>query len=256
MFDWAHYSKTKGALKLHTLLNNRTAIPECITVSTGKVADITAAKNMQFTLETGSVLVFDRGYIDYSWWKKLDDNGLFFVTRAKSNMHLFVTGQHASPTEKGVIADEIVMLGDYNAMNNEDYLQRFRRIIYVDQESEKEFIFLTNNRTLSAATIAAIYKDRWHIELFFKWIKQNLTIKSFLGTSKNAVLSQIWAAMIFYLLLSYIKFQTKFSKSLLEFTRMVKETLLFRQNLIDLLSLNTKTLQKLQCIENPQLAFF
>ena len=257
LFDWAQCSKTKGALKLHTLLNNRTAIPECLTISTGKVADITAAKKMTFSLETGSILVFDRGYIDYSWWKKIDDNGLYFVTRAKNSAHLFVTGQHQEKiTEKGILADELVMLGDYNAMKKEQYLQRFRRIRYHDQETQKEFIFLTNNLQLSAATIAAIYKERWQIELFFKWIKQNLTIKSFLGTSQNAVLSQIWVAMIFYLLLSYIKFQTKFSKSLLEFTRMVKETLLFRQNLIDLLSLNTKTIQNIQRIEYPQMAFF
>jgi len=117
-------------------------------------------------------------------------------------------------------------------------------------------VYLTNNFELSAKQIADIYKDRWQIELFFKWIKQNLKIKTFLGTSKNAVMTQIWIAMIYYLLVAYIKFQTKFKNSLLELTRMVRETVMFRRNLIDLLSLNTETVFKLKLEKSPQMSFW
>ena len=254
VFDWAKYSKTKGALKLHLLLNNRTAIPELINITEGKVADITAIKQMSLNLEKGSILVFDRGYIDYLWWKKLDTDGIFFVSRTKEKQNIFVTGQHQTLLEPGILADEEVIFGDYNAMKV--YPGKLRRIRYYDQESQREYCYLTNNFELTALQIAEIYKARWQIELFFKWIKQNLKIKTFLGTSKNAVLTQIWIAMIYYLLLAYIKFQTKFKKSLLELTRMIRETLLFRRNIIDLLSLETKTLFRIKRQHSPQMCFW
>lgn len=256
VFDWAKYRTTKGALKIHTLLNNRTAIPEFLTVTEGKKADISVAQVTRLNLEKGSIIAYDRGYMDFEWWKKLDEQGIYFVSRAKSNNNLFVIGQHKMPIGKGVLADELVILGDYNAMEKQKYLKALRRVRFFDEKTQKEYVFLTNNCRLASTTIAAIYKDRWQIELFFKWIKQNLKIKSFFGTSKNAVLSQIWVAMIYYLLLAYIKFQTKFKQSLLAFTRMIRESLMFRQNLIDLLSLNTKNLFKLRRLENPQLQFF
>jgi len=256
LFDWAKYRTTKGALKLHTLLDNRTGIPECLLITDGKTGDITAAKSMSLNLEKDSIIVFDRAYIDYAWWQKLNDQGLFFVSRAKKNTNTFVLGQHNYPLEKGVLADEKIIFGDYNELINERYTAPLRRLRFWDDDTKKEYIFLTNNMVLSARTIADIYKDRWQIELFFKWIKQNLKIKTFLGTSKNAVMSQIWVAMIYYLLLAYIKSQTRFRGSLLELTRMLRETLMFRQNLIDLLSLNLVSLSKIQKFEEPQLAFF
>lgn len=254
VFDWAKYSKTKGALKLHLLLNNRTAIPELINITEGKTADITAIKQMSLNLEKGSILVFDRGYIDYQWWKKLDTDGICFVSRTKINQNIFVTGQHQTLLEPNILADEEVIFGDYNAMKV--YPDKLRRIKYYDEKSQKEYCYLTNNFELTALQIANIYKERWQIELFFKWIKQNLKIKTFLGTSKNAVLTQIWIAMIYYLLLAYIKFQTKFKKSLLELTRMIRETLLFRRSIIDLLSLETKTLFRFKRQSSPQLCFW
>lgn len=257
MFDWAKYTKTKGALKLHLLLNNRTAIPELINITNGKVGDITAVKTMGLeTLEKGSIVVFDRAYIDYQWWNKLDKNEITFVSRTKKNQNIFVLGQHKDKKlDKGIIADEIVMFGDYNAMEYK-YDKKLRQIRYFDEETKKEYTYLTNNFSLTAKQIADIYKDRWQIELFFKWIKQNLKIKTFLGTSKNAVMTQIWIAMIYYLLLAYIKFQTKFNNSLLELTRMIKETILFRRNLIDLLSLSCKTIHKLKMPEMCQLSLW
>lgn len=254
IFDWAKYTKEKGALKIHLLLNNQTTIPELLTISDGKKADITAIKEMDIKLKKGSILVFDRGYIDYEWWNKLDEDGITFVSRTKNNQNIFVVGQHKNKLEKNIITDEIVMFGDYTAMKKYD--KKMRRIRYWDENSKKEYIYLTNNFKLTAKQIADIYKDRWQIELFFKWIKQNLKIKTFLGTSQNAVMTQIWIAMIYYLLLAYIKFQTKFKKSLLELTRMIKETIMLRRNLIDLLSLEVKTLFRVVKQKSPQMSFF
>ena len=254
VFDWAKYQKEKGALKIHMLLNNTTTIPELLTISDGKKADITAAKEMSLKLRKGSILVFDRGYVDYNWWQKLNEDEITFVSRAKSNQNIFVVGQHKIKLERNIISDEVVIFGDYNAMKI--YKEKLRMIKYWDEENKKEYTYLTNNFKLTARQIADIYKDRWQIELFFKWIKQNLKIKTFLGTSRNAVMTQIWIAMIYYLLLAYIKFQTKFKKSLLELTRMIRETLMLRRNLIDLLSLETKTLFIIQRQKIPQLSLF
>jgi len=254
LFDWAKYRKTKGAIKIHVMLNNRTAIPELLTITDGKKADATIAKAINSkSLEKGSIIVFDRAYIDYGWWRKLNQDGIFFVSRTKNSQNIFVVGQH-NPNElkgKNILADEKVIFGAFD----EKYQGTLRRVRYYDEKSKRVFEYLTNNFELSAQQIAFIYKERWQIELFFKWIKQNLKIKSFLGTSKNAVMSQIWTAMIYYLLLNYIKFQTKFKKSLLEFTRMIRETILFRRNLIDLLSLNFQNIHKLAIIDSPQLTF-
>lgn len=255
IFDWAKYSKTKGALKLHTLFNNRTTVPELLILSDGKTGDITAAKEKDLPLEKGSIIVFDRAYIDYEWWAKLNNDGIFFVSRVKSNQNIFVVGQHKTKLEKNILADETVIFGDYHAMNV--YSEKLRRVKYFDEENGKVYIYLTNNFELTAGQIAQIYKERWQIELFFKWIKQNLKIKTFLGTSKNAVMTQIWVAMVYYLLLAYIKFQTKFKKSLLEFTRMIRETLMVRRSLVDLLSLNVRTVYKIKIQERcHQLSFW
>ena len=256
MFDWARYTKTKGALKLHTLLDNRTMIPELIISSDGKKGDVTAGKEMNLPekLEKGSIVVFDRAYIDYGWWKKLNDNEIFFVSRTKSNQHILVLGQHQKSGERGVLSDDRVLIGEHYGYEKYPEVLRFVRV--VDLKTKNVYEYLTNNFKLSALQVAEIYIQRWQVELFFKWIKQNLKIKSFLGTSENAVLSQIWVAMSYYLLMAYIKFQTKFSKTLLELTRMVRETLFIRRNLIDMLSLDSTTVYKFESPPIPQLALF
>lgn len=256
LFNWATYSKTKGALKLHMILDSTTMLPEVINITEGRANDIATAKQINIDkLEKGSILVFDRGYIDYKWWSILDQKGLTFVSRIKKSQNIHVFGQHKDKLEKSILADEKVIFGSYQAMDN--YEKDLRRVRYWDEEKQKEYEYLTNNFDLSAKQIADIYKDRWQIELFFKWIKQNLKIKTFLGTSKNAVMTQIWIAMIYYLLIAYIKFQTKFSKSLLELTRMIREVLMFKRSLIDLLSLDAKTIVRLQTQEfNPQMSFW
>jgi len=257
LFDWAKYSKTKGALKLHMILDSTTMLPEIINVTEGKANDIATAKLINIDkLQKGSILVFDRGYIDYGWWNSLDQKEITFVSRTKKDQNIWIVGQHKKGNmEKGILADEIVIFGSYGAMGK--YEKQLRRVRYWDEEKQKEYEYLTNNFDLKASQIADIYKDRWQVELFFKWIKQNLKIKTFLGTSRNAVMTQIWVAMIYYLLLSYIKFQTKFKRSLLELTRMIREVLMFKRSLIDLLSLDEKTIYKLKSQElNPQMSFW
>lgn len=197
--------------------------------------------------------MFDRGYIDYEWWNDSDKDEITFVSQTKTNQNIFVVGQHENKLEKNIITDEKVIFGDYSAMKKYD--KKMRRIKYWDENNKKEYVYMTNNFNLTAKQIADIYKDRWQIELFFKWIKQNLKIKTFLGTSQNAMMTQIWMAMIYYLLLAYIKFQTKFKNSLLELTRMIRETIMYRRNLIDLLSLEVKTLFRIEKQKSPQLCF-
>lgn len=238
--DWALYRHAKGAVKMHTLLNNRTNIPELVNVSTGKVADVTAAKKMSISIPRSSILVFDRGYLDYTWWNKLNTDGIFFVTRPKKTSLLVVSSEYKKP-HGTILADEKIWLGD---VMKAQYPHEMRRVKYLNDDGEI-YEYVTNNFVLSGEEIALVYKERWRIELFFKWIKQNLKIKSFLGTSENAVLSQLWVAMIYYLILSYIKFQTRFPRSLLELTRMVRETLFVRRSLIDLLSLSEKTVSRI-----------
>ncbi len=252
VFDWATYTKTKGALKLHTLLDNTTMMPEVIVSSTGKMGDVTGGKvmNLQSTLKQGSIVVFDRAYIDYAWWNELDEKGIYFVSRVKTNTAILVMGQHDIP-QGSVLKDERVLIGENNG-----YSKVLRRVRIIDDKTKTVYEYVTNNFKLNGTQIAEIYKQRWQIELFFKWIKQNLKIKTFLGTSKNAVLSQIWVAMIYYLLLAYIKFQTKFPKSLLELTRMVREVLFVRRSFIDLLSLDSRTVYKFERLPDIQLKMF
>lgn len=241
LFDWAKYQNTKGAIKIHTVLDNKRGIPTVIEVTEGNVADITQGQNMDLELPVGSILVFDRGYIDYTWWKKLDAQGLFFVTRAKKTTTVIIASRNEIVDDE-ILADDVVWVGD---PVEDVYGKQMRCVRYVDKK-QGELMFLTNNFTLTAKEVALVYKERWQIELFFKWIKQNLKIKTFLGTSRNAVMNQIWVAMIYYLLLSYIKFQTRYEGSLLELTWMIKTTLLARRSLIDLLSLTPNTITKLK----------
>jgi hypothetical protein len=242
--DWAHYRTGKGAIKIHTLLDNRTLLPELLVITVGKHHDGTIAREcMQaiYGLEPGSIVVFDRAYIDFKWWDTLDRNDLYFVSRIKQNQLITVNERRSSRVTGSVLQDDLVYIGDVTTLL---YPKRIRLITVVTDEG-KQYTYVTNNDTLSASEIALVYKERWQIELFFKWIKQNLKIKRFFGTSPNAVLSQVWIAMIYYLLLMYIHFQTNHQGSLLEFTRLVRETLLVRRPLIDLLSLNTETLAQL-----------
>jgi len=237
LFPWARFRRKKGAVKLHCLLDYRGEIPGFLLVTEGRRHECKVAKEAPLPLSSDSIICFDKGYLDFEWLKSLDARKIFFVTRTKSNAAYQIIGQQESKTAKGVLADQTIQLtGVVSAFK---YPGKLRLITFYDREEKRTYRFLTNNFKLAASTIAEIYRARWKIEIFFKWIKQNLKIKTFLGTSKNAVLTQIWTAMIYYLLLAYLKYQTKYAYSLLEFTRMIQATLFERIQLIDLLSLRT-----------------
>ena len=256
IFPWATFRKRKGAIKLHYLYDHSGSLPSFMVMTDGKHHDIRVARSeekLDFALLPDSILSIDKAYIDYNWLYSLNRRGAYFVTRVKGNMKYEVTGQHKPIKNKQVVRDDIVRLTGYHTTKK--YPEELRIVGYTDPGTGKHYEFLTNNWILSAKTIADIYKSRWQIELFFKWIKQNLKIKSFLGTSSNAVLSQIWVAMCYYLLLTYIKYQTRFSHSITELSRMIKEILMERTNLIDILSLNVKTVKKAR-EPVPQLALF
>jgi IS4 transposase len=215
VFPWAEFRQRKGAIKLHYLFDHSGSLPTFMVLTDSKRHEVRVAKSeekLDFHLLPDSIVSFDRGYLDFKWLYSLEKRGVWFVTRAKKNLQYQVTGQHQPIRNDQFTRDEQIELTVEKSRHS--YPKILRLVSYTNPETGKEYEFLTNNMKLAASTIAAIYKSRWQIELFFKWIKQNLKIKSFLGTSKNAVLSQIWVAMCYYLLLSYIKFQTKFAGTL------------------------------------------
>lgn len=230
LFDWARFRYNKGALKIHTTFNLTDQIPEFINITDGTVGDINGINFHRFK---DCILVFDRGYNSFDWFEVFDDNRVTFVSRAKRNYSFEFMGQHLKPTGEGILKDEVVSLK--NPTSKETYPKRLRLVTYADPETGEIYRYLTNNFRYSAEVIVYIYKKRWEIELFFKWIKQNLKIKTFLGTSENAVKTQIWVAMIYYLLLRYIKGQTN-DRSMLELTRVIKEILLDNRSMLDLFS--------------------
>ncbi|MGD1036371.1 MAG: IS4 family transposase [Roseiarcus sp.] len=201
VFPWAHFRTTKAAVKMHTLLDLRGNIPNFIHVSTGKLHDVHALDLL--LPEPGAIYVMDRGYVDFARLHAVHRAGAFFVTRAKSNMD--ARRVYSAPTDRstGVICDQSIALnGHYTSAHDPE---RLRRVRFKDAETSKTLVFLTNNFDLPALTIAALYKNRWQVELFFKWIKQHLRIKQFYGTSENAVKTQIWIAVSVYVLVAIVK---------------------------------------------------
>jgi hypothetical protein len=220
-FPWAHFRTTKAAVKMHTLLDLKGGIPSFIHVSDGKLHDVHALDLLE--LEAGAIYVMDRGYVDFSRLHALHLAGAFFVTRAKSNMKWHRV--YSMPTDRstGIICDQrIAMDGFYT---KQDYPAQLRRVRFNDPDTGKTLVFLTNQMTLSAMTICALYKNRWQVELFFKWIKQHLRIKRFFGTSENAVKTQIWIAVSVYVLVAIIKKKLQLDASLYTLLQILSVTL-------------------------------
>jgi len=201
LFPWASFRRTKAGLKLHTLLDHDGYLPAFVAVSPAREPEIKKARSLR--LPKGSIVVEDLGYTDYAWYAHLTTQKIFFVTRQKRNAAYEVLERHSVNKSQGLLSDQTIRLTGVKALECHAPL---RRIAYRDPASGKRYVFLTNHFKLSAKTIADIYKERWQIEIFFRWIKQNLRIKAFMGNSENAVLSQIFAALIVYLLLCYLKF--------------------------------------------------
>jgi hypothetical protein len=210
LFDWAPFRSTKAALKLHTLLDLRGSIPTFLHISDGKLHDVNVLDILP--IEAGAFYVMDRGYLDFTRLYAMHQVGAFFVTRAKQGMDARRVYSSVTQRSTGVICDQRVRLsGFYSA---KAYPEHLRRVRFKDPESGKTLVFLTNNTLLPALTIAALYKSRWQVELFFKWIKQHLRIKRFLGTSENAVKTQIWCAVATYVLIAIIKKELHLNASL------------------------------------------
>jgi hypothetical protein len=210
LFDWAPFRTTKAAVKMHTLLDLRGSIPAFIHVSDGKMHEVNVLDILP--VEAGAFYVMDRGYLDFARLYNMHQAGAFFVTRTKRGMDARRVYSAPAQRDTGVICDQsIAMNGFYIA---KDYPELLRRIRFKDPETGKTLVFLTNNTMLPALTIAALYKNRWQVELFFKWIKQHLRIKRFLGTSENAVKTQIWCAVSTYVLIAIVKKELQLDASL------------------------------------------
>jgi hypothetical protein len=210
LFEWAPFRTTKAAVKMHTLLDLRGSIPAFIHISDGKMHEVNVLDILP--VEAGAFYVMDRGYLDFARLYKMHQAGAFFVTRAKRGMDARRVYSAATDRSAGVICDQSIALNGFYI--SKDYPEHLRRIRFKDPESGKTLVFLTNNTTLPPLTIAALYKNRWQVELFFKWIKQHLRIKRFLGTSENAVKTQIWCAVSTYVLIAIVKKELHLDASL------------------------------------------
>ena len=217
LFPWAKFRKTKGAIKLHTLLDLRGNIPVFIEITHGRFHDVNILDEL--IPEPGSFYLMNRGYLDFARLYTFHSSRAFFITRAKSNFKFRRLYSHPVDKSKGLKCDQtIVLTGFYSA---KDYPEKLRRVRYFDQETENDFVFLTNNFTIKALTVAELYKCRWKVELFFKWIKQHLRIKAFYGTTENAVKTQIWIAISVYVLIAIVRKQLNLAISLYTFLQIL-----------------------------------
>ena len=229
LYNWAKFRAKKGAVKLHVKLNHSGYLPTFMVVTPGKVHETKIAPSIP--LDGGDVAIFDKGYADFLWYKSLDDKGVIFVTRIKRNAQYEVVELKDVSRFKYIYSDQILKLKGF--YSKQKYPDKLRRVRSKDPDTGKIITILTNNFTWSAKTIARIYKERWQIELFFKALKQQLKVKSFVGTSENALLSQLWIALTTYLLLSYLKFKSKFGWSLYTLCSILPVNLFARRNLWD-----------------------
>jgi len=229
LFPWANFQPSKNAVKLHVLLNSASA-PQDLQVTAGQVHELEVARRLDFA--PGDLVLLDRGYVDFAWLFSLHRQGVGFVTRLPRNIRYQVLQERPGPSDSPVSADQLVRLSTYYSRRH--YPDPLRLVHYRDPDG-KEYVFLTNLPDLPALAVADLYRQRWQIETFFRWIKQNLKIKAFYGTSENAVLIQIWTAMIAYLLLLWLKLRSWAGWSILELTRLVQTLIMERTNLWALL---------------------
>ena len=227
LFDWAKFRRTKGAVKLHLVLDHDGYLPSVAVITDGKQADVKVARRLRFA--PGSILVMDRGYLDFTWFGQLTAQGVFFVTRPKHNTAYRVVEVRSFPEQSLVVADEVIDLTGQGAERACPY--RLRRIEVVVPETGELITLLTNHLEFAATTVAAIYKDRWQIELLFKALKQNLRIKTFVGTSPNALHIQIWTALIAMLILRYLQLRARFSWSLSNLVALLRMNLFVHRDL-------------------------
>jgi uncharacterized protein DUF4372/DDE family transposase len=226
MFDWAKFRLTKGAVKLHLLLDHDGYLPSYAVITEGKKHEVRVARQMRFA--PGTILVFDRGYTDYEWFASLIQQGVYFVTRLKENADYGVVENLAVPQGRGVRRDQVIFFYKLAKAGIDAY---FRRIEFYDEENDRVLVFLTSHMELAAATIAAVYKERWQIELFFRALKQSLRVKTFVGTSANALKTQLWTALIAMLLVKYLQLKSSFGWSLSNLVALLRQQLFVYRDL-------------------------
>jgi Domain of unknown function (DUF4372)/Transposase DDE domain len=225
MYDWAKFRQTKGGVKLHLLLDHDGYLPKYAVIEPARKAEIKVARTLP--LEPGTILVFDRGYTDYQWFARLTKQGVYFVTRQRWNGYYSVVKQRKVPKHGNILADQWVLLGHRSYRTG----VAVRRVVVRDPETDKQFEFLTNHPGFAASTIAKIYRDRWQIEVFFKALKQSLRIKTFVGTSANALKTQIWTALIAMLVLKYLKLKSSYGWSLSNLVALLRQQLFVYRDL-------------------------
>jgi Transposase DDE domain/Domain of unknown function (DUF4372) len=226
MFDWAKFRLTKGAVKLHLLLDHDGYLPSYAVITEGKKHEVRVARQMRFA--PGTILVFDRGYTDYEWFANLIQQGVYFVTRLKENADYGVVEKLTVPQRRGVQRDQVIFFYKLAQAGIHAY---FRRIEFYDEENDRVLVFLTSHMGLAAATIAAVYKERWQIELFFRALKQSLRVKTFVGTSANALKTQLWTALIAILLVKYLQLKSSYGWSLSNLVALLRQQLFVYRDL-------------------------
>ena len=249
MFPWAKFRRAKGALKVHVGMDHEGRLPTFVAVTEGRTSDIEVARTLR--LPKGSIVAADRAYLDFEWINSLILQGVFLVTRLKKGIRYRVVERRGANRRQGVTSDQTIEFT--SARGRKRCPRRLRRIGCRDLETGKHCVLLTTNFQLSAKTIADIYRSRWQVELFFKWIKQNLKVKSFVGTSRNAVMTQLWIAMCMYLLVSHLKFASRLGWSRAEILRLLQLNLFERRPLDDLLG--NKALDPPACQPQTEMKF-
>ena len=245
LFPWAKFRKTKGAIKLHAMIDLRGNIPTFLTITDGKMHDVKAAPKVP--IEADGIYVVDRGYVDFSWLWSIHQTGAFFVTRLKTSIKWTRVVSHPVDKSLGLRSDQEILVASTRLKKL--YPERLRKTSFRDEIQSRTLVFITNNFTLPAATIAALYKARWEIELFFKWIKQNLRVKTFYGTSPNAVKTQIWIAMIVYLVLAILKERYCLEQSLSKLLHFLEVNLFEQKPLIPIFQINARSKRRKQDIQ-------
>jgi len=226
LYDWAQFRRAKGAIKLHLLLDHDGYLPSFACLTEGKMHEIRIARQMKFA--PGTIVVFDRAYVDYDWFEALNQQGVFWVTRMKDNANYVVVEQRPRPASGRIRSDQVICLVQQARQQKELFL---RRIVFWDEKQQRELVFLTNHLKFAASTIAAIYRERWQIELFFKALKQSCKIKSFVGTSPNAVKTQVWTALIAMLILRYLQLKARFGWALANLVALLRQQLFVHRDL-------------------------
>ena len=225
MYDWAKFQRFKGAAKLHMVLDHDGCLPRFALITEGKASEVKIAREFHF--EPGTIVVFDRGYVDYKWYQRLSDEGVFFVTRMRHDAHYRVIEQRPVPQNRNIRKDEIIELGSHWYAQGGLY----RRIEVWVEERKEMMVLLSNHLEFGSTTIAQIYRERWNIEVFFRYLKQNLRIKTFVGTSSNAFHIQIWTALIAMLLLKYLQLRSSFGWSLSNLSALLRQQLFVYRDL-------------------------